>query len=639
MSGQAGIWNLDGKRVDQESLSRLDQSINAYGPDGGSHYSSGPIGMVYRAFHATPESRFENQPFVTEQGNVFTWDGRLDNRDELIPRFRQYLCSRPSDGDIVVAAYEEQQTDSLCSLVGDWALATWNGRERALVLAVDYIGIRHLYYYVGPNSVLWSTDLSSLVLLSGASLTLEDRFVAGYLTSLPEPGLTPFREFHCVAPGQFVRIDNRGAKVHSYWKFDTNSRVTYRSDAEYEEHFRHLFRQAVRRRLRSDAPILSELSGGLDSSSMVCMADEIIAEGNADTPRLDTTSSFDAAEPGCDERSYIGKVEEKRGRVGFHIDLTNRTCSFTLRCNVFCAIPGQMRNDPDSETEMDRLMKQHGYRVLLSGIGGDELLGGIPDPRPQLADMLVQFKLRDLARQLEAWSLAKRIPWIQLLLSSLAYLLPPWITRRTSDQAKVEPWIDTRFAKLNKLSLLQLGPLESFGFRLPSRQAYAQTIALIARQMIHRQQKSTACHEKRYPYLDRTLIEFLISIPMSQLIRPGERRSLMRRSLLGLVPTEILHRRTKAVVARSVIVGMRSQEQEMEKMFNRSVAARLGYIDESRFLERLRAARAGNVDHLAHLMRGLFLETWLSDLLARGLIAALDGPAPPPRAERALSQT
>ena len=86
------------------------------------------------------------------------------------------------------------------------------------------------------------------------------------------------------------------------------------SDAEYEEHFRSVFAQSVRRRLRSDSPILAELSGGMDSSSIVCMADEIISRGQLATPRLDTLSYYDDSEPNWNERPYFSQVEEKRGR-------------------------------------------------------------------------------------------------------------------------------------------------------------------------------------------------------------------------------------------------------------------------------------------------------------------------------------
>src|SRR5262249_30683875 len=103
-----------------------------------------------------------------------------------------------------------------------------------------------------------------------------------------------------------------------YWHFDPDKRITYKTDAEYEEHFRQVFFQSVKRRLRADAPVVAGLSGGRDSSAIVCVADELIARGEAETPRLDTYSRYDEQEPFGNDKPYLTIVEQKRGRTGRH---------------------------------------------------------------------------------------------------------------------------------------------------------------------------------------------------------------------------------------------------------------------------------------------------------------------------------
>src|SRR6266853_5689606 len=127
--------------------------------------------------------------------------------------------------------------------------------------------------------------------------------------------------------------------IHSYWTFNPQLKTRHKSDAEYEEHFRYLFRQAVRRRLRTDSPILADLSGGLDSSSIVCMADDILANEGAPTPRVDTISYFDPKEPQGDDYPFLLKIEEKRGKTGLHIDTSNDAESSSLRYPAFSAVP------------------------------------------------------------------------------------------------------------------------------------------------------------------------------------------------------------------------------------------------------------------------------------------------------------
>jgi len=136
----------------------------------------------------------------------------------------------------------------------------------------------------------------------------------------PDAHLTPYLEIREVPPGQFVRVRDGSAVIDRFWRFSPTSRIRYKTDAEYEEHFRHVFRQSVQRRLRSDSPVLAELSGGLDSSSIVCMADDILAKEGAETSRLDTLSYYDKTEPSGDDWTYFQKVEAKRGRAGIHID-------------------------------------------------------------------------------------------------------------------------------------------------------------------------------------------------------------------------------------------------------------------------------------------------------------------------------
>ena len=113
--------------------------------------------------------------------------------------------------------------------------------------------------------------------------------------------------------------------VSKYWDFDPDKRIRYRTDAEYEEHFRSAFATAVQRRLRSDRPVLAELSGGMDSSSIVCMADTVIARGAAECPRLDTISwfddSYDHLEPDSNELRLLHQSRRKTRPKGCHIDL------------------------------------------------------------------------------------------------------------------------------------------------------------------------------------------------------------------------------------------------------------------------------------------------------------------------------
>jgi asparagine synthase (glutamine-hydrolysing) len=625
MSVQAGILNFDSRPADLDFLGRFSSAIEQFGPDGGADYIDGPLGMAYRAFHTTLESRLERQPHRSGLGTVITWDGRLDNRDDLISQVRHELTEERTDVAIVAAAYEKWGLDCFCRLIGDWALSIWDSRKKALILARDYVGVRHLYYYPRPHTVTWCTNLAALVLFERSQFTLNDEYIAGFLALWPDAQLTPYREIHAVPPGKFVRIADEQVTIKSYWSFDIDRRILYKTDAEYEEHFRHAFRQAVRRRLRSDSPILAELSGGLDSSSIVCVADDIIAKGEAESPRMDTTSRYDPEEPGGDERPYFTKVEEKRGRTGFHVDLRKCSRSFLLQFDQFVATPGSMGNGPPNPNDETTVGSQQlAHRVLLSGVGGDEFMGGVPDPNPFLADLLVKYRFREFAKQLMAWSLVKKRPLIQLFCQCFALLLPAAYRIRRDKQNKPEPWLAGCFANRYWSAIRRLAQSENLGFQLPTQRSHAETFVGMARQMSISAPPLRGCQEKRYPYLDRDLIEFIVAIPADQLLRPGQRRSLMRRALADCLPPEILARATKATTARAYMVIFETQWPQLENILKSPLSSRLGFIDAQGFRDALAAAKSGNSPHLPHLLRGLSLELWLQDSARRGVIGVPD---------------
>ena len=620
MSAQYGVWHFDGRPADRDFFSAVSRVIEQYGPDGGSTYFSGPVGILYRAFHTTKESRLERQPYVSFRGNAITWDGRLDNREELLERLEGEVPLDWTDVALVMAAYERWGTDCFRKLIGDWALSLWDSREQVLILAKDFVGTRHLHYCLTPERVVWCTLLDPLVLLAGHPFSLNEEYVAGYFTHFPATHLTPYVGIDSVSPGTFVKIRNRVARVHTYWNFDPSKRINYRTDAEYEEHFRVVFAQAVRRRLRSDSPVLAELSGGMDSSSIVCMADAVIAEGKAETPRLDTISYYDDLEPNWDERPYFTKVEQKRGRTGCHLDVgKGEFFSQPIDSRYFSPLPGADQSGVEFEQKRIACMRSNGNQVLLSGIGGDEGLGGVPTPIPELADLLARGRLRQLARQLKAWSLVKKQPWTHLLLETLRDFLPPRVAQAFKKR-RIAPWLDPRFVERHRTTLLNLEPRSRLLGSLPSFQSNVNTLAVLKRQLGCSAPSFVGGYNKTYPYLDRDLLEFLYAVPWDQIIRPGQRRSLMRRAMAGLVPDELLNRKRKAYVVRGPLAGIEAAWPRLQELCGRMVSGSLGVVDAKRFSEALLKAKHGQVDSLVHMLRTLKLELWLQDLYGRGVI-------------------
>ena len=620
VSVQFGRWNFDGRPADRAYLARAEGIVAPYGPDGGDAYIKDSVGILYRAFHTTKESRKEIQPFVTPSGAVLTWDGRLDNRAELMGKLRDIPTTVVTDVSIVAEAYGQWGTDCFAKLLGDWALSIWNPMDRSLILAKDPIGTRHLYYTCDHEQVTWSTILDPLVLLAGKTFALEEEYIAGWLSFFPPTHLSPYVGIHSVPPSSSILLRSEKCTVSKYWDFDPDKRISYRTDAEYEEHFRVVFGEAVRRRLRSDSPILAELSGGMDSSSIVCMADTIISRGLAETPRLDTISYYDNSEPNWNERPYFTKVEEKRGRTGTHIDVGKQGSLLAqFESDFFAATPGSGGRAIEAARQRAACIVSQGNRVVLTGIGGDEVTGGVPTPTSELEDLLATARFGTLAQQLKAWALYKRQPWFHLFLDAVSRFFPP-VIRGIPRHKQPATWLDGGFVRRNRPVLqgyerrLRLfGPLPTFQNNLSTLEALQRQLQCIAL-------PSDPTYENRFPYLDQSLLEFMYAIPREQLVRPGQRRSLMRRALVGIVPDELLNRKRKGFVVRAPMAAICREWNSLTDISRHMVSSSLGIVVPTAFVEALQNARNGIEVPTVTLTRTLGLESWLKSLSDKRIV-------------------
>jgi asparagine synthase (glutamine-hydrolysing) len=412
--------------------------------------------------------------------------------------------------------------------------------------------------------------------------------------------------------------------VSKYWDFDPGKRIRYCTDAEYEEHFRTVFATAVQRKLRSDSPVLAELSGGRDSSSIVCMADTLVAHGTVETPGLDTVSYYDDSEPNWNERPYFTKVEEKRGRTGWHVnvgaqDSENAPAPGQAPASAygrFVATPGY---DGRTSPHLRMCMASQGNRVVLSGIGGDEVMGGVPTPVPELENLLARVQFRTLAHQLKVWALEKRKPWFHLFWEAARGFFPCALMG-IPKYMRPAPWLHANFVKRHWAALAGYPARTKLFGPLPSFQENLCTLDTLRRQLGHSDLPFEPPFEKRYPYLDRDLLEFMFSVPREQLVRPTQRRSLMRRALVGVVPDEILNRKTKAFVARSSMASILSNWAHFSELTRNMISRSLGIVEPERLLEALQKVRRGERVPMVVLKRTLLLEGWLRDLRASGIM-------------------
>ncbi len=569
MSGIGGIFNFNGAPVDEQILLALGAGLARRGPDGGNHIDAGSVGMVYRAFHTNRESRLERQPLVSRHGHVLCWDGRLDNREELIALLREELRDEHTDVAIVLAGYLKWGLNCFSRIIGDFALSLWDPLERTLSLVRDVIGPRPLYYHVNEKRILWSTELASILDIAGVPLQINDEYVAGFLGGLPDLGQTPYNSIHGIPPAHVLTASSNKVGVHQFWELNINREIRYQTDVEYEEHFRHLFREAVRCRLRADQTVWSELSGGMDSSSIVCMANDIISNGESQTRSLETVSRvFDEARK-SDERKYIVPVEKKIGKKGLHLREDDYRILAAWTSEYVPTVPTYEGTVAAYYRELKRAMNETGSRVLLSGHGGDNVLLGDGSPFPELAELLMSGKFLSLHRRLKTWTGALNKSYFLFLWRQVVMpLLPQSLQHPNGTVDKVFSLYNPDFVRRMDLRRRLLGPFNMFGTRHPARRYQKTSFSVVQKQLSIDFRYELCNAEFSYPFTHRPLIEFLFATPIEQRVRPRQGKSILRRALRDLLPPELFNRQEPRITIWDAMArAVRRDGPRLQKLF------------------------------------------------------------------------
>src|ERR1035438_5717593 len=187
------------------------------------------------------------QPHMAH-GAVITFDGRLDNRNDLRLLLRDYLRGDTSDAALALAVWRVYGVAGLVRLIGDFSLVIFDVERQQIIMASDALGTRPLYYGLTPDGVLWSTLLKQIVEWIKPD-DLDDHYAAGFFLRGGCPGRTPYAGIYSVRPGQAIVVSRDGVQLHTFWRPPVESYVRYQRHSDYEEHLCELFETAVARRM------------------------------------------------------------------------------------------------------------------------------------------------------------------------------------------------------------------------------------------------------------------------------------------------------------------------------------------------------------------------------------------------------
>jgi asparagine synthase (glutamine-hydrolysing) len=613
MSAIGTIYSFDGGPVDLEQLQLLSQSLSTHGPDGNSLFRAANIGMCFSALHTTRESWREKQPLITPPGDVLVMDGILFNRAELIELLDISRDEVPTDAAIVNTGLQKYGVGFLSKLVGDFAIVHYDRRSNTLLLARDPFGMRPLFYHRNGDQLFVGSDLTALIKVTNKTPELDHEYVSTYLVTLPEATRTPYRDFYPVEPGHVLVTRNGRLSSSRFWHPEKVKDIVYKTDAEYEEHCRHLMVEGVRQCLRSDdRPIWSSLSGGLDSSAVVCLASQLIESGQAEAKELRTYSIvFDQARS-ADERQFIRPVEHKVGKAGFHLSDDSNWLAIPSPSESFLRVPTPWLCVPGRLDRLREEIFQSGGRVLLNGMGGDQNFWNLPMPSPQLTNALLNFNFRELHRGVQVWSRPLKQPYLHTLgKMALVPLMPDVVRARFQPKLLIPEWLDRRFVRKMRLRERTLCPADPFGFGDQGRRIQAGVFAQLVRLIASGAYVERDGIELRAPLLYRPLVEFCFAIPFEQKLRPGETRSLMRRALRNDLPEKVLTRPGKGEISEAMYRGLLQHSESVDLLLADPLVCSLGYVDRERLRSAISLAKHGAKLKVGALLKTISLEIWL----------------------------
>lgn len=574
MCGIAGIYHLDGRGVDPNCIVAAANLMRHRGPDGDGYVllNSGSGANSLRNGYDTPTNI--QHPLVTEHAPFtpdlvlahrrlaiidlspgghepmtvsgeqlwLTFNGEIYNYLELREdlKAKGYVFHTESDAEVLLQAYDAWGVDCLDRFVGMFAFAIWDQKRKRLFCARDRFGIKPFYYTARTELFAFASEIKALRPLNPAGYTpdLDQLYWFLQYGSIYNPPYTFFQGVRELPGGHYVLVENGVVRDPvKWWDVDLErARATY-NYADPEGEFLRLMRDAVRLRLRSDVPVGTCLSGGLDSSTIVALASEQLDGG-----RMNSFSSVYAVR-GFDEGRYVDLVSSRYNTIRHTTSPSSENfLSLMERITWHQDIP----TGATGVYSQNFVMKlAHGsVTVLLDGQGADELMAGyLSAVMMHLSSLRRRDPIRWMGEQ--AAFMAEAYPrfFSHLNVRETAYRLYQYATLGRRPAHVLKPEYQRRAAERNR----ERQELSLRGADDLNQHLYLQLVRDSIPQLLHYEDRNSMAYgiEARVPFLDHRLAEFALGVHGDLKVRGPVTKWFMRRALRGVLPDEVVNRRDK----------------------------------------------------------------------------------------------
>ncbi|UCF78659.1 MAG: asparagine synthase (glutamine-hydrolyzing) [Candidatus Eiseniibacteriota bacterium] len=602
MCGICGIAGDNGKSPETlATLKRMVQVMRHRGPDDEGFYCDDQVGFGHARLSiidvetgCQPMSNEDESLWIVYNGEVYNY---VELRDELLAKGHTFRTR--SDTEVILHSYEEYGTQFVQHFNGMFAFALWDKPRKKLVLARDRVGIKPLYFVQEGDRFLFASEIKALLESRSCPREVDRASVAEYMERSYVAGRKTFLSgVRKLLPGHVLTLEGGALKESQYWDV-TFAQEEDRGEAHYVERLAWLISDSLRLRLRSDVPLGAHLSGGIDSSTVVCTASKLLDE------RLKTFSGAFDEGPRYDERQHIRVVARACNTEHHEVVPTMEEFFGTISRLVWYLDEPVVGAGVFPQYVVSALAGKH-VKVVLGGQGGDELFAGYTRYyRPYFAD-----RVADCVR-LRFDSGAP----LTLVTDFLKFL----VNRGSTD-------IPLFFRRLSAPSPEQVlsAELRQVAARLPSR-SVPQGLGKFARMLyvdlkeylqglLHVEDRTSmaASIESRVPILDHRIVEMAASMPYKHKMRNGVTKYLLRRAAEGRVPASILARRDKMGFPTPIDVWFSRRGAALLNFFDSPDVERRGLLDRARAVEIVKQHVRGKRDHSPLIWRMLNVELWHS---------------------------
>lgn len=607
----SGLCKLDGGPVDRRAVRRMNAAAQLLTRCRRSHRIEDSVGLAWVTAAAAAPAAGGGR-----RGCILVFDGRLDNRKALGAALRGHGAG-PGSGDVelTLAAYEAWGDDCASKLIGDFAFGLWDGARRRLLCVRDPLGVRPLYLSLRDGVVCFATQLRQILAARTQTPPFDPEFVADRLAlgvDRADAACTPYRGVSRLKPGHRLIAENGRARIERYWEWRARSAARGGNHQAYVDRFRETFSDAVESRMRGAGVVWSDLSGGLDSSSIVS-----VAARRRGRSRLAAVSVVFDESTLSDEREWAAAVARAHGVERHCIDGDARHPFSRLREAVrYWEEPHAAAAFFGVHQQYRRLMAGRGVPVLLTGIGAEAVVMSKCQAPVHLADLARRGRLAPLWRELDGWQRALKTPLGNVV---SRYCLRPLANRPliSYDRLPETPdWIAPSFARRwNLRERARRGGMPS-ARRGVADQWHVEKVGRITGFLL-RGYLEKAC-DIRYPFLHRPLVELALATPWSLKAVPGEPKALLRRAMRGVLPEEVRRRTQNASTGHAAYTGLRREWPFLERLVASSMLAELGVVRRERLRNALHLARQGHACDLGRLLSTLTLDAWLQYAVRKG---------------------